>query len=71
MLILQAWHGIAPSYIHKNIIQYIPEITLRSQSIPLMVVPTSRTVVYGSKHFDKLQLNFGVNYQLNQREWLV
>lgn len=49
----KALHGQASTYISELIEPYIPSRTLRLESANLLVVPSTRTVTYGNRRFDK------------------
>ena len=49
----EALHGQAPIYISELIVPYTPSRSLRSESSNILVIPSTRTVKYGNRRFDK------------------
>jgi hypothetical protein len=51
--VYKALHGLAPVYLTELVKPYVPSRSLRSQSVSLLQVPTTRTKTYGNRRFDK------------------
>ena len=68
LYVFKALHGLAPIYLSELIQAYTPTRSLRSESAHLLSLPTTRTVTYGNKRFDKASATLWNTLPVNLRK---